>query len=262
MMEKNSSNFQDAIARAKELAQKFTAGAPSNSVNSSLKRPNTDDDLANKRPAVTSPSQLADVSSPVLRAQLIAQKINSQLGVKPSTDIVPLPLSNQLQSQEEYQIPDKYVGLIIGKNGEQIIRIQAESGCKVVITPFRAEPVPGGPDPPDRIANLSGSKDSIERARRIMDDIVARGRMAAEGGSYGLGAYSMGGGGVKTIDVWIPSAKCGLVIGKGGENIKRLSEEFNVKLFVATDTMDIDGIEHKPLKVTGEADKIEVGRPI
>lgn len=258
MMDKNSPNFQDAIARAKEIAQKLAAAAPSNhSINSSLKRPNADDDSFNKRPALASPNQTADVSSPVLRAQQIAQKINSQLGVKPSNDLVPLPLSNQLQIQEDYHIPDKYVGLVIGKGGEQIIRIQAESGCKVIISPFRADPVPGGPDPPDRIANLCGSKDSIERARRIIDDIVARGRAAAEGGSYGLGAYSMGGGGVKTIDVWLPSAKCGLVIGKGGENIKRVSEEFNVKLFVATDIMDIDGIEHKPLKITGEADKIE-----
>ncbi len=35
-------------------------------------------------------------------------------------------------------------------------------------------------------------------------------------------------------------------------------EEFGVKMYVAQDTTDIDGIEHKPLKMTGEADKVEV----
>jgi hypothetical protein len=29
-------------------------------------------------------------------------------------------------------------------------------------------------------------------------------------------------------------------------------------MFVGQDTTDIDGIEHKPLKLTGEADKVEV----
>jgi hypothetical protein len=29
-------------------------------------------------------------------------------------------------------------------------------------------------------------------------------------------------------------------------------------MFVAQDTTEIDGIEHKPLKMTGEADKVEV----
>jgi len=29
-------------------------------------------------------------------------------------------------------------------------------------------------------------------------------------------------------------------------------------MYVAQETSDIDGIEHKPLKMTGEADKVEV----
>ncbi|CAF0953418.1 unnamed protein product [Rotaria sordida] len=253
----NSSAFQDALARARQVAQKITAAAPNTPGNTSLKRPNNDDDYSNKRPAFTSPTQTNDLPPPVLRAQQVAQQINSQLGVKSSpTDPLSLPLSNQLTFQEDYKIPDKFVGLIIGKGGEQIIRLQAESGCKVQICQTRPEPIPGGPNPPDRLANLCGTKDAIERARRIMDDIIAKGKMA-EGGPIGINPYSMGGTNIKSIDVMLPSAKCGLVIGKGGENIKRVSEEFGVKMYVAQDTTDIDGIEHKPLKMTGEADKVE-----
>ena len=214
-MQANSTAFQDAVARAKQIAQKLSAGAPNSN---SLKRPNNDDDFSNKRPAFTSPSDTNDITSPVLRAQQIAQQINSQLGVKTSND----PLSNQSTFQEEYQIPDKLVGLIIGKGGEQIVRLQAESGCKVVICQTRADPTPGGPNPPDRLASLSGSREAIERARRIMDDIIMRGKMA-EGGPITLNPYSLGGNNSTSIDVMLPSAKCGLVIGKGGENIKRVS---------------------------------------
>ena len=31
-----------------------------------------------------------------------------------------------------------------------------------------------------------------------------------------------------------------------------------MKMYVAQDTSEIDGIEHKPLKMTGEADRVEV----
>ena len=34
-------------------------------------------------------------------------------------------------SSEQLMVPDKMVGLIIGRGGEQITRLQAESGCKI-----------------------------------------------------------------------------------------------------------------------------------
>ena len=53
----NPASFQDAVARAKQIAQKLAAAAPNNSANSSLKRPNSDDDYSSKRPAFISPTQ-------------------------------------------------------------------------------------------------------------------------------------------------------------------------------------------------------------
>ncbi|CAF2398497.1 unnamed protein product [Rotaria sp. Silwood2] len=255
-MQNNQIAFQDAIARAQQVAQKLAASAPNANKNSPLKRPNSEEDSSAKRAANNSPTQTNSLPPPVLRAQQIAQQINSQLGVKTSNDSISLPLSNQLTFQEDYKIPDKFVGLIIGKGGEQIIRLQAESGCKVQICQLRPEPLPGGPNPPDRLANLCGTRDAIERAKRIMDDIISRGKMT-ESGSTSINPYSMGGTNIKTIDVMLPSAKCGLVIGKGGENIKRVSEEFGVKMYVVQDSADVDGIEHKPLRIMGESDRVE-----
>ena len=216
----NPTAFQDAVARAKQIAQKLTASAPNIPGSSSLKRPNSDDEFSSKRPSFTPSIQpTSDIPASVLRAQQVAQQINSQLGVKSASND---PLSNQLTFQEDYKIPGKFVGLIIGKGGEQIIRIQAESGCKVQISQTRPEPAPGDNGPPDRVANMCGTREALDRARRIMDDIIARGK-AADGGPMGINPYSMGGSNIKSIDVMLPSAKCGLVIGKGGENIKRVS---------------------------------------
>ena len=222
-MQNNPAAFQDAVARAREIAQKLSASAPNSMMNSSLKRSNNDDDYSNKRPAFSSPTQSGDISNPALRAQQIAQQINSQLGVRgSSSDHSSLPLSNQLTFQEDYKIPDKFVGLVIGKGGEQIIRLQADSGCKVQICPARQDANSSGSNPPDRVANLCGSRDAIERAKRIMDEIVSRGR-TVDGGSNGVNPYSMGGTNSKSLDVMLPSAKCGLIIGKGGETIRRIS---------------------------------------
>lgn len=215
--------YQDAIARAKEIAQRISANAPNSHQNNSLKRSNNDEDGANKRPAFDlSPSNSNDLS-PALRAQMIAQKINSQLGVSS-----PLPSMNSSLIEEDYRIPDKFVGLVIGKGGEQIARIQKESGCKVKISNIRPDPVPGGPNPPDRIANLSGSREAIEQAKRIIDDIVSRGK-TVDGTSVGSNPYAMGGLAGKSIDVMLPSAKCGLIIGKGGETIRRISVSLKKK---------------------------------
>jgi far upstream element-binding protein len=215
-MQNNPVSFQDAVARAREIAQKLSASGPN-----SLKRPNMDDDYSNKRPAFTPSGQSSDIPASVLRAQQVAQQINSQLGVK-STGDSSSPLSNQFTFQEDYKIPDKFVGLVIGKGGEQIVRIQQESGCKVQISQIRPDASSAGGNAPDRLANLSGSREAIDRAKRIIDDIVHKGRMA-DGGPGGANPYSLGGANAKSVELMMPSAKCGLVIGKGGETIKRLS---------------------------------------
>lgn len=36
---------------------------------------------------------------------------------------------------EDIRVPDKMVGLIIGRGGEQITRLQAECGCKIQMAP-------------------------------------------------------------------------------------------------------------------------------
>jgi far upstream element-binding protein len=43
-------------------------------------------------------------------------------------------MMNQQQAyNEDFKIPDKMVGLVIGRGGEQIKRLQMESGCKIRI---------------------------------------------------------------------------------------------------------------------------------
>ena len=53
----------------------------------------------------------------------------------------------------------------------------------------------------------------------------------------------------------VPGNKCGLIIGKGGETIKSLSEQYGVKLVVVQETSAPSNGE-KPLRITGEPAKV------
>ncbi|GBP72536.1 Far upstream element-binding protein 2 [Eumeta japonica] len=72
----------------------------------------------------------------------------------PPTPNIPLD-----QAQNEYiRVPDKMVGLVIGRGGEQITRLQAESGCKIQMAPDA-----GGQA--DRVCTLTGTREAITRAK-------------------------------------------------------------------------------------------------
>jgi hypothetical protein len=78
---------------------------------------------------------------------------------------------------EEYRIPDRLVGLVIGRGGEQIKRLQFESGCKIKIVSESDGSI-------ERACTLTGSRESIDEAKRMLDDVVRRG-LSRENGSGG-----------------------------------------------------------------------------
>lgn len=149
---------------------------------------------------------------------------------------------------EEYNVPDKLVGLVIGRGGEQLQRLQADTQCKVQIAP-------DSNGMPDRVFTLVGTKEAIERAKRSIDEILKRG--SSLGG--GPGGVVLQRNNIEIVEVKVPGNKCGLIIGKGGETIKRLSEQFGVKLVVVQETSVASGSD-KPLRITGEPDKVAAAK--
>uniref|UniRef100_A0A803U0V4 Far upstream element binding protein 1 n=1 Tax=Anolis carolinensis TaxID=28377 RepID=A0A803U0V4_ANOCA len=122
------------------------------------------------------------------------------------------PMHQQQRSvmTEEYKVPDGMVGFIIGRGGEQISRIQQESGCKIQIAPDS-----GGM--PERSCMLTGTPESVQSAKRLLDQIVEKGRPTP-------GFHHGDGPGNAVQEIMIPASKAGLVIGKGGETIKQLQQ--------------------------------------
>uniref|UniRef100_A0A8C1PJ89 Far upstream element (FUSE) binding protein 3 n=1 Tax=Cyprinus carpio TaxID=7962 RepID=A0A8C1PJ89_CYPCA len=144
---------------------------------------------------------------------------------------------------EDFKVPDKMVGFIIGRGGEQITRIQLESNCKIQIAADSGGMM-------DRPCTLTGTPESIEQAKRLLGQIVDRCR-------NGPGFHTQMDGNSAVQEILIPASKVGLVIGKGGDTIKQLQERTGVKMIMIQDDPMPTGSD-KPLRITGDPYKVQV----
>uniref|UniRef100_A0A3Q3XFG1 K Homology domain-containing protein n=1 Tax=Mola mola TaxID=94237 RepID=A0A3Q3XFG1_MOLML len=148
---------------------------------------------------------------------------------------------------EDYKVPDRMVGFIIGRGGEQITRIQLESGCKIQIAADSGGLM-------ERPCSLTGSPESIEQAKRLLVQIVDRCR-------NGPGFHGDGEGGASVQEMLIPASKVGLVIGRGGDTIKQLQERAGVKMMMIQDGPMPTGAD-KPLRISGDPYKVQAAREL
>ncbi|XP_017579805.1 far upstream element-binding protein 3 isoform X2 [Pygocentrus nattereri] len=148
---------------------------------------------------------------------------------------------------EDFKVPDKMVGFIIGRGGEQITRIQLESGCKIQIAADSGSMI-------DRPCTLTGSPENIEQAKRLLGQIVDRCR-------NGPGYHNEMDSNSAIQEILIPASKVGLVIGKGGDTIKQLQERTGVKMIMIQDGPMPTGAD-KPLRITGDPFKVQQAREL
>lgn len=143
----------------------------------------------------------------------------------------------------QIMVPDRTVGLIIGRGGETIRDLQERSGCHVNIV-GEQKSVNGL-----RPVNLIGSREAATRAKDLIMEIVESdskstaskerappqrepGRDSGYGQSYGGGGG--GSGGDKSSDsIFVPSEAVGMIIGKGGETIKDIQATTGCKINVS-----------------------------
>ncbi|XP_072318897.1 far upstream element-binding protein 2 [Eucyclogobius newberryi] len=214
--------FADALQRARQIAAKIGGEVPvSNNGGAegysfpTQKRSLEDGD----EPSAKKMASQGDREAMSIGAQLAAL---SQQSIRPST------------MTEDLKVPDSMVGLIIGRGGEQINKIQLESGCKVQIAHDSA-------GLPERSISLTGSPDSIQRAKSLIDEIVSK---------------SNDNGNSNVLEMMIPAGKGGIIIGKGGETIKQLQARAGVKMYVVQDSSQSPNVD-KVLRIIGDHYKVQ-----
>lgn len=137
---------------------------------------------------------------------------------------------------EEIFVPHKMVGLIIGRQGQQISSLQSDSGCNIQIAPDNGTQA-------DRQVTLTGTPDAVMHAKSLIHDIVTK------------TSQNEGEGNI-TFDMPIPASKVGLVIGKMGETIKHLQEKSGARMIMIQDGPTNTG-QDKPLRISGDVAKVE-----
>ncbi|XP_066548243.1 far upstream element-binding protein 1 isoform X4 [Amia ocellicauda] len=236
--------FKDALQRARQIAAKIggdTGGAPPPTTNEfgygGQKRPLEDAD--DSWTGLNSRTHWEGMPPP-FKDQPETKKVASQND--PFSSAMGGMNQPQRSVSEEFKVPDGMVGFIIGRGGEQISRLQQESGCKIQIAPDS-----GGL--PDRSVMLTGSLDSIQTAKRLLTEIVEKGRP-------GPVFHHSDGPGMAVQEILVPATKAGLVIGKGGETIKQLQERAGVKMVMIQEGPQNTGAD-KPLRISGEPFKVQ-----
>ncbi|XP_010872772.1 far upstream element-binding protein 2 isoform X2 [Esox lucius] len=231
--------FADAVQRARQIAAKIGGDAGVTAMNNSnptdgfpftAQKRQLDDPDQPESKKMAPQSDMDSATALSIGAQLAAL---AQQSVRPTT------------TSEEYSVPDGMVGLIIGRGGEQINKIQQDSGCKVQIAPDS-----GGL--PERSVSLTGTTESIQKAKILLDEIVSRGR-GTPPSSFHEATNGQSG---SVQEMMIPAGKAGLVIGKGGETIKQLQERAGVKMILIQDASQGVNMD-KPLRIIGEPYKVE-----
>ncbi|XP_056146398.1 far upstream element-binding protein 3 [Lampris incognitus] len=149
---------------------------------------------------------------------------------------------------EYFQVPEKMVGVVIGKGGEQISRIESESGCKIQFAK-------GSGYMPDRPCTLTGTPEGIGQAKRLLHDIVQQ-CIQYDGGFY----YEMDGNGA-VQHILIPADKVGMVIGKRGVTIKQLQQISGAEMMMIQNESVPTGTD-KPLRIAGDPYKVQQAREL
>uniref|UniRef100_A0A6Q2WYB4 K Homology domain-containing protein n=1 Tax=Esox lucius TaxID=8010 RepID=A0A6Q2WYB4_ESOLU len=213
--------FADAVQRARQIAAKIGGDAGVTAMNNS------------------NPTDGFPFTAQKRHDSMLIVQIKNSYAWLLSSSVRPTTTS------EEYSVPDGMVGLIIGRGGEQINKIQQDSGCKVQIAPDS-----GGL--PERSVSLTGTTESIQKAKILLDEIVSRGR-GTPPSSFHEATNGQSG---SVQEMMIPAGKAGLVIGKGGETIKQLQERAGVKMILIQDASQGVNMD-KPLRIIGEPYKVE-----
>ncbi|KAK1436659.1 hypothetical protein QVD17_02441 [Tagetes erecta] len=155
------------------------------------------------------------------------------------------------------EIPSNKVGVLIGKSGDTIRTLQYSSGARIQIT----RDSEADPNAATRPVQLIGSIESINKAERLIKEVIAE---ADAGGSPSLIArgFSVHSSGIgEQLHLQVPNEKVGVIIGKGGETIKNLQTRSGARIqLIPQHLPEGDQSKERTVRVTGDRRQIEMAK--
>uniref|UniRef100_A0A1I8ML83 K Homology domain-containing protein n=2 Tax=Musca domestica TaxID=7370 RepID=A0A1I8ML83_MUSDO len=172
----------------------------------------------------------------------------------------------------EVFVPKIAVGVVIGKGGDMIRKIQQECGCKLQFIQGKHD------EPGDRRCLIQGSRQQVDDAKRMIDGLIENVMQRNRNGNGGAGGGNPSGGndngnsnygygyGVnhaqqparEEISFMVPASKCGIVIGRGGETIKLINQQSGA--YCEMDRNAVNPPSEKLFKCKGTPEQVEAAR--
>lgn len=246
-----NSAFADALKRAKEIAARMGTSSAAAAAAAEASH-SADQEISKKRPyeldgggeEIAAKKQATEASMDGKDPKSIAMQVAASLAQRAG-------LGSMVS--EDMKIPNRFVGLIIGRGGEQINKLQSETGAKIQVAP---DPPPGQIAPPDRHVSINGTQEAVEKARNLLNRICDEGKIPES-----LMSLPVVAPGEQVIEMMIPASKVGLIIGKGGETIKALQERAQCRMMMIQDGPYTNAPE-KPLRIMGDVMRTQRGQDL
>ncbi|KAJ1939353.1 hypothetical protein FBU59_004152, partial [Linderina macrospora] len=167
----------------------------------------------------------------------------------------------------EFQVPSRFVGLVIGRKGENLRHIEQQHGVRVQVSADVDK------RDPERRITVEGPLDRCEAAKQAVLETIERhvsskeqGRSSQQpqfqqhqqqrGGRFDQGMPPMDP--EDTVTVMVPSNRVGLIIGKGGESIRNIQAMSGARVQVQQDTDR--GAPERPVHLIGTPEQIEIAQ--
>jgi len=170
----------------------------------------------------------------------------------------PTAVAKEGEDSLQIMVPDRTVGLIIGRGGETIRDLQERSGCHINIV-SENKSVNGL-----RPVNLVGPPQATRHAKELILEIVdsdsrnggsTPAARAGRGDNFGgRGPGGPGGHDQPKDSIFVPSDAVGMIIGKGGETIREMQNGTGCKINV---TQGKPGETDREIELIGSRDSIE-----
>ena len=162
-------------------------------------------------------------------------------------------LGGGISSGDEYQIelrvPNPMVGLVIGKGGEQIQRIQSQTGVHLQIA-REQDMLPGETL---RSIILKGKQSAVTECKRMIDEIINNRQQ--QNSSIGSGQQKNNNqremDHLFIVKVKVPNNKVGIIIGKGGITVKMIMERSRAQIQIPSNP-DEDNPNVRTLSIGGD----------